>query len=54
MIVSKVHIKAFKSIRELVLPLDRKVTVLIGPNESGKTNILKAIESFNSDVKLLY
>lgn len=52
MIVSKVHIKAFKSIRELVLPLDRKVTVLIGPNESGKTNILKAVESFNSDVKL--
>ncbi|HDQ45345.1 MAG TPA: hypothetical protein ENN17_07610 [bacterium] len=51
MIISRVHIKAFKSIRELVVPLDRKVTVLIGPNESGKTNILKAVESFHSELK---
>lgn len=52
MILSKVHMVAYKSIRELVLPLDRKVTVLIGPNESGKTNILKAMESFRPDIPL--
>jgi len=34
------------------LPLDTNVTVLIGPNESGKTNVLKAIEAFNPDIDL--
>jgi predicted ATP-dependent endonuclease of OLD family len=46
MIVSRVHIKAFRSIFELSLPLDPKVTVMIGANESGKTNILRSIEAF--------
>ena len=44
MIISKLHIQGFKSIRQVILPLDPKITVLIGPNESGKTNILKAID----------
>ncbi|MFH1943210.1 MAG: AAA family ATPase [bacterium] len=52
MIVSKVHIQAFKSIRQMTLPLDPKITVLIGPNESGKTNLLKTIEYFRPDVTL--
>jgi predicted ATP-dependent endonuclease of OLD family len=49
MLISNVRIYAFKSILEMILPLDPKMTVLIGPNESGKTNILKAIEYFRSD-----
>ncbi len=52
MIISKVHITAFRSIREMILPLDSKITVLIGPNESGKTNILKAMEFFRPDRSL--
>jgi recombinational DNA repair ATPase RecF len=32
--------------------VDSKITVLIGPNESGKTNILKAIETFRSEMPL--
>lgn len=52
MIISKVHINAFKSIRQLILPLAPKITVLIGPNESGKTNILRAIEYFRPDLSL--
>src|SRR5512137_2844915 len=52
MIVSNVHINSFRSIRDLSFPVDQKITVLIGPNESGKTNILKAIESFRSDMPL--
>jgi len=46
MTISNVFIRAFKSIFELTVPIDAKVTVLIGPNESGKTNILKALASF--------
>jgi len=52
MIVSQVYINSFKSIRQLALPLDPKITVLIGPNESGKTNILRAIESGRPDVPM--
>lgn len=52
MILSKIHVTAYKSIKSMILPLDRKITVLIGPNESGKTNILKAMESFRPDVHL--
>ncbi len=48
MIVSKISIRAFKSIYELTMPLDPKINVLIGANESGKTNILKAFEAFQS------
>lgn len=45
--LASVHIRAFKSIMDLEIRIDPNITVLIGPNESGKTNILKAIEAFN-------
>ncbi|MCD6118028.1 AAA family ATPase [bacterium] len=43
MIISKVNVTAFKSIKKLSFPLDKHVTVFIGPNESGKTNILRSM-----------
>jgi len=46
MIVSRLFVRAFKSIFELAFPIDSKVTVLIGANESGKTNILRAFNHF--------
>ncbi len=46
MLVSRVDVKAFRSIFELNLPVDPKVTVMIGANESGKTNTLKAMDAF--------
>lgn len=49
MLISRINVKAFKSIFELGLPIDPKVTVMIGANESGKTNTLKSIESFKLD-----
>jgi len=52
MIISKLIINGFKSINRMSLPLDPHVTLLIGPNESGKTNVLKALEAFNPDINL--
>lgn len=49
MTIANVFIRAFKSILELTIPIDPRITVLIGPNESGKTNILKALASFSPD-----
>ncbi|MBD3386797.1 AAA family ATPase [candidate division KSB1 bacterium] len=49
MIINRIVVKAFKSIYDLDLELNRKMNVLIGANESGKTNILQAIESFSFD-----
>jgi predicted ATPase len=47
MIISRAFIRAFKSVFELAFPLDPKITVLIGANESGKTNVLRALQSFS-------
>lgn len=49
MTISNVFIRAFKSIFELTFPVDPKISVLIGPNESGKSNLLKSLSSFNTD-----
>lgn len=41
--LSKIHIENFKSLRNVTLEL-QPVNLLIGPNNSGKTNFLKALE----------
>jgi AAA15 family ATPase/GTPase len=41
--IKRIYIKNFRSIKELeILPND--LNAIIGPNGSGKTNILKAID----------
>lgn len=50
MILSTIFIKAFKSIYEMTFPLDKNISVIIGANESGKTNILRAIQSFRYEI----
>lgn len=54
MTIKNAFIQAFKSILELTTPIDPKVSVLIGPNESGKTNFLRALASFNPDTEFDY
>lgn len=50
MILSEVEITDFLSVRGTVrLLLDKNVTVLLGSNDHGKSNILKAIERLNED-----
>ncbi|KAA9347124.1 AAA family ATPase [Larkinella humicola] len=43
--LKRVSIQNFKSLKDVKLNLE-KVNLLIGPNNSGKTNFLKALESF--------
>lgn len=43
--IDKIRIKNFKSLRDVRLNL-QQVNLLIGPNNSGKTNFLKALEFF--------
>jgi predicted ATP-dependent endonuclease of OLD family len=47
MIISRAFIRAYKSVFELAFPLDPKITILIGANETGKTNILRALNAFS-------
>ena len=54
MTISSVFIHAFKSILELTTPINPKISVLIGPNESGKTNMLKALASFTANTVFDY
>ena len=44
--LEKVHIKNYRSLRNVELPL-KNLTVLVGPNASGKSNILSALDLFN-------
>jgi len=42
--VRRVYIENFKSVRRLELELSPGINVLVGPNASGKTNILEALD----------
>ena len=48
--LTRVEIEGYRSINTKVdIHIERYVTVLLGPNDHGKTNILDAIEHLNSD-----
>lgn len=50
--ITKVRIQNFKSIVDSgEVEIEPKLTVLIGKNEQGKSNFLKALKSFNKDYK---
>ena len=48
--LSKVQIKNFRSIADLTLNFDPPCRVLVGINESGKSNILNALSLLDEDV----
>ena len=48
--LEKFHIKNFLSLRDVELPL-KPLTVLVGPNASGKSNILNALNLLNDMMK---
>ena len=41
----------FRSIKEIEISFDKKYRILVGKNESGKSNILKALSLLNPEVK---
>lgn len=45
----RVHITNFRSIKDLTIYLSPKCRVLVGINESGKTNILRALSMLNEE-----
>ncbi len=45
--LEEIHIKNFLSLRNIILPL-KPLTVLVGPNASGKSNVLSALYSLRS------
>jgi len=50
--IKKVRIRNFRSIIDTgEISLDEKITLLLGKNEQGKTNFLKALESFGKEYK---
>ena len=49
MLLSNLHVRAFRSVLEYNFPIDPNVTVVIGPNESGKTNLLHSVRAFRPD-----
>src|SRR6202023_553151 len=52
MLLKTVTLAGFKSFRKRTeLPLSDRTTVLIGPNDHGKTNALSAIERLNPESK---
>src|SRR5579862_8952675 len=54
MLLSKLKVKNFLSVNgECELPIDGKVTVLLGANDRGKSNLLKALEHLNHNRPIL-
>ena len=48
--LEEVHIKNYLSLRDVTLPL-KHLTVLVGPNASGKSNVLSALNLLNAMTK---
>ncbi len=53
MIIKTIKIQHYRSCLDTVFHLDKSLSVLIGPNGTGKTNILSAIQLINNIVKFI-
>lgn len=49
--IEVVHVRSFRGIDDVVLPLHRDLTVLVGRNNSGKSRLLRAIALACGDVR---
>ena len=54
MILTKIEVSDFLSIRgTLPIDLDKKITIFLGSNDHGKSNILRAIQHLNDEDPIL-
>lgn len=53
MLLCEVKISAFRSFRKVVDLFVSRTTILIGPNDHGKTNVLLAVDKLSSDKEFL-
>ena len=52
--LQKIRIEGYRSIlKPLEIFLDSRVTVVLGANDHGKTNLLAAIRHLNTDLKFV-
>lgn len=50
--ISHVHLKGYKSIRDMEIRLNKGLNIIIGPNGSGKTNFVELLwESLHDNIK---
>lgn len=49
--LTRVQIQNFRSIQDQTITFDHRCRILVGINESGKSNVLKALSMLSSDVK---
>lgn len=49
--LSRVRIKNFRSIQDQIIKFDQRCRILVGINESGKSNVLRALSMLSSGVK---
>jgi hypothetical protein len=53
MILKRIVVQNFLSFRErLSIDIDRNITILLGSNDHGKSNLLKALEHLNDEVPI--
>ena len=50
--ITSVELKDYRSYKELNIDFNQNIHTLIGPNESGKTNLLQSFNLFNNDKTL--
>lgn len=51
--IDKVRIRNFRSIKEMEIAFQPKCLFLVGPNESGKSNILSALSKIDEESVVL-
>ena len=49
--LEQIHIENYRSLRNVTLPI-KPLTVLVGPNASGKSNTLQALQLFNGILRI--
>ncbi len=51
-ILKKIEIKSYKNFKENTISFENNLTTVVGPNDSGKTNLLECVNLFNNPERL--